>query len=83
MGKVAGKIQQWPHGSQTKCSCQAKSCSQGSDRERIPGEVGLLEGKRGVEGKLKFEELHDKDMAPAIQGTPIKKNFAIIPFVKG
>ena len=75
MGKVAGEIQQWPHGSQAKCSCEAKSRSQGTDRDRVPGKIGWHEEQRGVEDKPKFKKLRDKDVAPATQGTLAKTLF--------
>lgn len=40
MGKVAGEIQQWPHGWQAKCICEAKGGSQGTDRDRVHGKIG-------------------------------------------
>ena len=39
MGKVAGEIQQWPYESQAKCSCEAKSRSPGTYRDRVPREI--------------------------------------------
>ena len=49
MGKVAGEIQQWTRGSKARCSCEAQSGSQGTDRDRVPGEIGRPEEQRGVE----------------------------------
>ena len=80
MGKVAGEIQQWPHGLQAKCSWETKSRSQGTNRDRVPGEIEGLEEQRGVEDKPKFEKLHDKDMAPTTQGALAKNTFPLISF---
>lgn len=75
MGKVAGKIQQWPHGSQAKCSCETKSSSPGAYRDWVPGEIEWPEEQRGVEDKHQSKKLHDKDMAPATQGILTKTLF--------